>query len=104
MHSRMATDRISSLPCNHPLISQLLFTLDQFAHSYLVHGELRLPFAFRGFGRLATLDLVNVSMVVEDFKSFIFKCPILEYVTVQSFGPKAIGDLEIDAPNVKFFS
>ncbi|KAK4434310.1 F-box/FBD/LRR-repeat protein [Sesamum alatum] len=89
---------------SYPMISQLLFTLDQLTHLYLVHGELMPPPIFKGFERLVRLNLVNVSMAAGDFKSFICKCPMLEYVMVESFGPKAIGDLEIDAPNLKFFS
>ncbi|XP_020548592.1 F-box/FBD/LRR-repeat protein At1g13570-like [Sesamum indicum] len=91
-------------PDSHPVISEFLFTLDELTHLCLVYGELKPPPAFRGFERLVRLDLFNVFISAGEFKSFISKCPMLEYMKLESFGTKAIGDLEIDAPNLKFFS
>ncbi|KAL0368915.1 UNVERIFIED_CONTAM: F-box/FBD/LRR-repeat protein [Sesamum calycinum] len=91
-------------PDSHPVISQFLFTLDRLTRLFLVYGELKPPPTFRGFERLIRLDLFNVCISAGEFKSFISKCPLLEYIKLESFGPRAIANIEIDAPNLKFFS
>ncbi|KAL0322971.1 UNVERIFIED_CONTAM: hypothetical protein Sangu_1916400 [Sesamum angustifolium] len=91
-------------PDSHPVISQFLFTLDRLTRLFLVYGELKPPPTFRGFERLIRLDLFNVCISAGEFKSFISKCPLLEYIKLESFGPRAIANLEIHAPNLKFFS
>ncbi|KAK4387627.1 hypothetical protein Sango_2369300 [Sesamum angolense] len=89
-------------PFSDQLMPYRLFAFDHLRHLYLAHVFIRLPHAFKGFNRLLRLDLVNVVIAPAEFKMLISKCPMLEYMDVEDLY-NDIGELEIDAPNLKSF-
>ncbi|KAK4434326.1 F-box/FBD/LRR-repeat protein [Sesamum alatum] len=82
----------------HP-ISLFLFTFDHLRHLYLVCVKLRPLSTFKGFGRLVRLHLENVHFAPGEFKLFICKCPMLEYLQIEYTGYNTFADLE----NIDFF-
>ncbi|KAK4434308.1 F-box/FBD/LRR-repeat protein [Sesamum alatum] len=86
---------------SHKPVPNDLYTLDHLRHLYLVRAQLKSPLAFKGFSRLVRLDLENVYTPYGEFKQFISKCPLLEYLNVYS--NSLVPDLEIDAPKLKLF-
>ncbi|XP_051149691.1 F-box/FBD/LRR-repeat protein At1g13570-like isoform X1 [Andrographis paniculata] len=94
------TLRFSYSPTYHSM-PHFLFSFDRLRHLYLANCDVRPPPTFEGFGRLVRLDLVSVQFELCEFKRFLSKCPVLEFLNMRSFNGNSIWHFDIDAPKLK---
>ncbi|KAK4387625.1 F-box/FBD/LRR-repeat protein [Sesamum angolense] len=89
---------------SHPVISQFLFTLDRLTRLFLsMVSSSRLPHSEDLKGS-SDLIFSMSAFPLENSKVLSLNVRCLSIYKLESFGPRAIANLEIDAPNLKFFS
>ncbi|KAM5571507.1 hypothetical protein ABKV19_011880 [Rosa sericea] len=81
-------------------ISSCLFSCQELIHLDLNNCSLCPPSRFKGFRRLKSLRLQNITVVPDVFEKLIGSCPLLERLTLIDL--HGITHLKIDAPNLQF--
>ncbi|KAL8256339.1 hypothetical protein R6Q59_031406 [Mikania micrantha] len=78
-----------------------LYLCDKLSHLELFNCLLKPPLAFNGFKVLNSLDLQHITMDQDVFEDLIYKCPLLERLTLMNF--EGFAHLKIHAPKLTFF-
>ncbi|XP_059648650.1 F-box/FBD/LRR-repeat protein At1g13570-like isoform X2 [Cornus florida] len=79
-----------------------LFSCDQLRQLYLSNCTFDPPPTFSGFSRIISLEFILVDFPDGVLGRLVSSCPLLERLKLE--GPMYYDYLEIDAPNLKFFS
>ena len=91
----LAEDEIYKIPW-------CLFSCQSLQRLKLASCWLKPPTTFEGFRNLKRLELHNISMADAAFEKMISGCPLLEYLSL--IEPDGLTQVNIHAPNLKFFS
>ncbi|XP_035542587.1 F-box/FBD/LRR-repeat protein At1g13570-like isoform X2 [Juglans regia] len=83
-----------------PKLLETIFACLQLRHLHLSYCLFDPPPTFEGFDNLISIEFQDVPFEVDILKTFICKCPLLERLTLK--GCFYIGNLDIDAPKLKF--
>ncbi|XP_071694122.1 F-box/FBD/LRR-repeat protein At1g13570-like isoform X2 [Rutidosis leptorrhynchoides] len=78
-----------------------LYLCDKLSHLELFNCLLQPPSLFNGFKMLTSLDLQHITMDQDVFDELIYKCPLLERLTLMNF--EGFAHLKIHAPKLTFF-
>ncbi|XP_060214585.1 F-box/FBD/LRR-repeat protein At1g13570-like isoform X1 [Lycium barbarum] len=81
-----------------------IFTCSQLRHLVLAHCLIRPPLLFKGFDRLISLELIEVTISSELVGSLISHCPLLEHLVLEQHKQDDVsGHIEISAPKLRSF-
>ncbi|KAL4566304.1 hypothetical protein LXL04_030418 [Taraxacum kok-saghyz] len=78
-----------------------LYLCDKLLHLELFNCLVKPPLGFSGFKILTSLDLQHITMDQDVFEDLIFRCPVLERLTLMNF--EGFANLKIHAPKLTFF-
>ncbi|XP_071702141.1 F-box/FBD/LRR-repeat protein At1g13570-like [Rutidosis leptorrhynchoides] len=78
-----------------------LYLCDKLSHLELFNCLLKPPSFFNGFKMLTSLDLQHITMDQYEFEELIYKCSLLERLTLMNFD--GVAHLKIHAPKLTFF-